>query len=768
MGARRRATWVSYLTLGAALVVVELALPDGLARDSLYTLVAGSAAVAIVVGVRMHRPRQRTAWYLMAAGIACWAVGDGLWALFAHVLLIEPFPSVADAAYLLGYPLLAAGMLQLSVSRRRHRDLAPLLDAFIVATGVGLVLYVVFIEPGWGESQGELLHQAVAVAYPLGDVILLTQLVHLGASVVIRTWSLRMLGAAFVLVLVADILFQAMAFAPELESQIAFIDPLWLVAYVLWGAAALHPSMARAMVVEGAHERAFTPGRLWFLATAIVLLPVTILVEAMLGLPLHSTAVSVAGIIMIALVLTRMIGLVRRMRDQARRLAQLADTDFLTGLDNRRHLGERLADRLDGRVQTAPGPTVLAVGIEGFAEINETLGHRVGDELLRSVAARLRDLAEQDVAVARLGGDVFGLLLPAGRPAGEVLVLAHDLRAHLVEPMTVDALTLTIEVAVGVVIADAEHDDADHMLHRADVALATARELPGRVAVHDAAMDEGVLLAPALMAELRAALEAGDLVVHFQPQVEIGTGRVFGAEALVRWQHPTHGLLPPMAFIPAAERTGLIRQLTMHVLDRSLAQCARWRGEGRPLSVSVNLSVRNLLDPHLVDDVRAALDRHGLDPSVLELELTETMAMVDPVRSGEVLGALDDLGVTLSIDDYGTGYGSLAYLQRLPVRRLKIDRSFVTGVLDDPASAAIVRSTIDLARQLGLSVVAEGVEDDATLLHLRDMDCFAAQGFGIGRPMPEAAVGRLIDDIDARLPGLLDVRPLIPTPVPGD
>jgi EAL domain-containing protein (putative c-di-GMP-specific phosphodiesterase class I) len=257
------------------------------------------------------------------------------------------------------------------------------------------------------------------------------------------------------------------------------------------------------------------------------------------------------------------------------------------------------------------------------------------------------------------------------------------------------------------------------------------------------------------MAELRSALTSGEVVVHFQPQIEVHTGRVFGAEALVRWQHPEHGLLAPMTFVPAAERTGLIRLLTLYVLDRALAQCAAWQAQGRDLSVAVNLSVRNLLDPGLVGDVRAALIRHDVDASRLELEITETMAMVDPTRSVEVLGALDSLGVTLSVDDYGTGYGSLAYLQRLPVRRLKIDRSFVAGVLDDPASAAIVRSTIDLAHQLGLSVIAEGVEDDETLLVLRDMHCYGAQGFGLGRPVSGDAVLALIDASDARLPALV-------------
>jgi len=239
-------------------------------------------------------------------------------------------------------------------------------------------------------------------------------------------------------------------------------------------------------------------------------------------------------------------------------------------------------------------------------------------------------------------------------------------------------------------------------------------------------------------------------VLHYQPQVELATGRVVGVEALARWAHPQYGLLGPDAFVQAAEETGLIGRLTQYVLDTALGQCARWRDDGLSLRVAVNLSVRNLLDPGLVDDVRTALRRHGLDATALELEITEGSAMVDPRRSIQVLAALRELGVALSVDDYGTGHSSLAYLQRLPVDRLKIDRSLIAGLLDDEPSTAIVRSTIDLARHLGLDVVAEGVEDDATLRALARMACHSAQGYGLGRPAPADAVPALIATIDER------------------
>jgi EAL domain-containing protein (putative c-di-GMP-specific phosphodiesterase class I) len=326
-------------------------------------------------------------------------------------------------------------------------------------------------------------------------------------------------------------------------------------------------------------------------------------------------------------------------------------------------------------------------------------------------------------------------------------------------------LSLSVEVSVAALVLPEDGADPEVALLRADVALTVARARSGRTARYGIGMGSADTLAPVVIGELREALERGDIVVHYQPQVEIRSGRVRGVEALVRWQHPRHGRLGPDTFIPAAEQTGLIGPLTHYVLERALQQCARWASNGLDLTVAVNLSVRNLLDPGLVDDVRSALETYGVQAPSLELEITESSAMVNPRRSIEVLGALAALGVQLSIDDYGTGHSSLAYLQKLPVGRLKIDHSFVTGMIVDPASAAIVNSTIELARVLHFEVVAEGVEDDATLLRLRDMRCPTAQGFDLGRPVTASLLPELITHIEDRLcsvlgaPGLSATRP---------
>lgn len=750
--------WWRFLVAGAALAVGILFLPITLPRNALIVATGVAAVALMVLGVRANGVRDRLPWYLLAAGVACWSLGDALWTLLADVLGVEPFPSVADAAYLTAYPLLALGLHRLARGRRRTADGAAVLDSLIVATAVGLVLWVVFIAPSWTDAEGSTLARFVGVAYPVADLALVTQLVHLSAAQRSRTPALRLVAGAFVVVFVADVLFQASAYLPALEARVGWLDPMWMGAYLLWGAAALHPSVRELGDADHVPTDGLTHRRVTFLALAVSVLPSLVLVERALGLRIHDMEVTFASLPLIALVVLRMLGLVRRMREQSDRLAHLAETDFLTGLENARRMTARLDDVLvPGPAGTAPGGALLLVAVERFTEINDTLGLRTGDLLLRAVGARLV-AAAPDGAVARLGGESFGILLPGLTSGPGATERAAAVREAFAEPFLLPELTVTVDVAVGVALAPADASTASDLLQRADVALSAARESRDLVARYAEQMQTGGPAAPQLMSELVAALDADQVVVHYQPQVELATGRVVGVEALVRWEHPVHGMLGPLAFVPAAERTGLIRQLTLHVLDRSLAQAARWRAAGRTIPVSVNLSVRNLLDPHFVDDVRDALERHRIPATQLELEITETMAMLDPHRSLEVLGALDALGVLLSVDDYGTGYSSLAYLQRLPVRRLKIDRSFVDGVVRDDASAAIVRSTIELARHLGLGVVAEGVEDDATLLALLEMRCLAAQGYGLGRPVPAARIPDMIDEIEARVPDVVGLR----------
>lgn len=753
-----------FLLVGVLLAAVEGVLPDDLARDLLFAGVASLAVAALLAGVRLHRPARPLPWYLLAGGIVLLVAGDVLFAYVEHEQGGSS-PSVADAAYLAGYVLLAGAVLTLVPRRVGLRDHAALLDSLVAGVAASALLWPLLGRFPWEGSAG-LPERLVALVYPVVDVVLVAYLVHLVFSRLRRTRSFDLLALAFVALLAGDLHFRLIAALPALEDQ-RHVEPWWLLAYALWGAAALHPSMRDIRSLRHEHVSTDTVGRMAFLVSAAALLPVVALVERARGVQETGPMVAALSFVMITLIGTRMLLMVRRMRTQGAHLARLADHDFLTGLLSRRRLVEALAETTrEVRRGGTRRPAVIVVGLERFTEINDALGHRIGDELLRAIAARLREGACPDVLHARLGGDVFGLLVPDAPDLASTHGRAQRIAQLLREPFVVSELGVDVEASVGVVRAPDHGLDPAALLHRADVALMAARRSPDKVAVYDPAMEAGGALAPELMAELGDALARGEVVVHYQPQVAVATGAVVGVEALVRWQHPVHGLLAPTAFVPAAELTGQIRPLTRAVLDIALSQVAQWHSAGRTISVSVNLSVRNLLDPCLVDDVREALQRTGVPPSHLELEITETSAMVDPDRSGRALRALATLGVRLSIDDYGTGYGSLAYLQHLPIDRLKVDRSFVKGLVGDPASRAIVQSVVELSGRLGLSVVAEGVEDDQTLLVLRDMGCDLAQGFGLARPAPGVDVERLLDRIEEHLPEVLD-RPTAPVDTTG-
>jgi diguanylate cyclase (GGDEF)-like protein len=410
-------------------------------------------------------------------------------------------------------------------------------------------------------------------------------------------------------------------------------------------------------------------------------------------------------------------------------------TDELTGLANRRALLRELASVCES---DAPGAALLLCDLDGFKEFNDTLGHEAGDELLREAAERIARAVGRSGRAARLGGDEFAVLV-TGAGAAEALALAARLRGELAAPLPVAGIEVRVDASIGVALLPEHSPHAAGLLRRADVAMYEAKGQRTGVELYDATRDLHSRERLVLATELRAAVEAGNLEVHFQPKVEVGTGRVVGAEALVRWPHPERGLLYPDAFLPAAEQAGLMRTLTLVVLDRALAACGRWTAAGRELGVAVNLSASNLLDASLPDEVAARLHAHGVAPHQLTLEVTEGVILANPRRSGEVLAAVRALGVAVSLDDFGTGHSSLSHVKRLPVDELKIDRTFVIDLTADPTDRAIVASIVRLAHSLGLTVTAEGVEDEAALQVLRGEGCDLAQGWLFSRPLTEAA-----------------------------
>ncbi len=421
---------------------------------------------------------------------------------------------------------------------------------------------------------------------------------------------------------------------------------------------------------------------------------------------------------------------------QREQLEYLALHDGLTGLFNRSRLCEEIDHAIAAARRARQPFALLLLDLNRFKEINDTLGHPVGDKLLIEVARRLGEATPGGGVIARLGGDEFALLMPVGSDVDAALAAARRIASAVQAPFSVDRLALELGASIGIALFPDHGGDADRLLRCADVAMYLAKREQATAAVYDADRDHHSVRNLALSGELRRAIESNALALHYQPQLDLATKRVVGAEVLVRWLHPEHGEIMPEEFVAVAEQMGLIRSLTFWILDTALRQLADWQREGRRLSLSVNLSSRNLHEEDLPQTVATLLATHGLDPKRLTLEITESAIMVDPARARDVVERLSALGVRLAIDDFGTGYSSLAYLKRLRVDELKIDKSFVRQMDEDHNDAVIVRSTVELAHNLGLEVVAEGVENETHLRLLRALGCDVGQGHFLGRPMP--------------------------------
>ncbi|NIZ90074.1 sensor domain-containing protein [Kineococcus rubinsiae] len=419
-------------------------------------------------------------------------------------------------------------------------------------------------------------------------------------------------------------------------------------------------------------------------------------------------------------------------------LRRQALRDALTGLPNRAGLDAELTHRLAG----APAPFgLLFVDLDHFAAVNASLGTAAGDELLGVVAGRLRASVRESATVARLSGDEF--VVADQLDAAAAVALAQRVQAALGVPLVVQGLEIVVSASVGVAVTASPEDTAERLLHHAAVAVHRAKAAGRRrVEVHDPACTDVAVDRLRLLGELRRAVAGGELRLHYQPRIGLAAGTMTGVEALVRWQHPERGLLPPAAFIDVAEESGLVRELGAWVLDTAVAQAARWADDPahRTVEMAVNVSTRQLADPGLVAAVTAVLARHGLDPRLLVLEVTETALVTDPETAAATLHALKALGVGIAVDDFGTGYASLTYLQRFPVDELKIDRSFVMGLGVNDGDDAIVATCVQLAHAMGIRAVAEGVETEGQRLALVGMDCDFVQGYLFARPLTAGAL----------------------------
>lgn len=456
-----------------------------------------------------------------------------------------------------------------------------------------------------------------------------------------------------------------------------------------------------------------------------------------------------AGFLTLLLIILRIVDRAsKELRTEVADHQRQALHDPLTGLPNRTLFRDRVHQSIKQAGRNKTALAVMLLDLDRFKEINDTLGHHHGDLLLQQIGPRLTRLLRDTDTVARLGGDEFAVLMIEVPDPTAVVHVADKIRRELQKPFAVQGLSLHVDASIGIALHPNHGSDVDTLLQRADVAMYMAKAGGTGRELYTADRDENSPGRLALMGELRHAIDSGELVLHYQPKVHLRTGEVRGVEALVRWNHPMRGLLPSSEFVPIAENTGLIDPLTMETLRIAIRQARSWLDEGRDLTVSVNLSARSLLDHALAREIGFLLTRFNVPAQTLELEITESSIMADPTRARATLVELAAMGIHLSIDDFGTGHSSLAYLKRLPVHALKIDKSFVINMASDENDLVIVRSTIDLAHNLGLEVVAEGVESEEVWLRLRALGCDMAQGFWRGRPVKAEELAFAVDIIE--------------------
>ncbi len=690
-------------------------------------IIGGSAAVCLWRAFAIRN--DRAAWAAIGFGITLFWLGDLYWNNYLADLPSPPYPSWADAGWLAYYVPLYVGLMLILHRRVAGLPLSMWLEGVVGALALASVCATVVFDPLVTATHGDVGTIATNLAYPAADLLLA---VIIAAGFALQrersSASWLLLGAGVVLFAVGDCAYIVKA-ATNTYVEGTWIDATWPFAMVLAAMAAwAHDGAPIALEGAGWVGRALS---ICFGSLVIAVL----LIQSLHGMPLVSRLLIDGAVV--ALIARLIIS--SHERAQLERTRHEARTDELTGLANRRRFYE------ETELALAAGPVaLLLLDLNRFKEINDSLGHNSGDELLCDVAERLSDALPPGGHIARMGGDEFVVLLDSRHTERSALRAAREFREALELPFNLDGFHAPMTASIGVALAPAHATTRAELLRCADVAMYAAKTHDTAIELYKPEEDTGVADRLRLVTELSDAIGTDQLILHYQPKIALADGRLEGAEALVRWQHPRLGLLAPDEFVPLAEHHGLMRTLTMDVLDQALRQQLRWRQVGHAIRIAVNLSPSNLLDTRLPEDVTALLSRHATAAEMLELEITEETLMRDVERGLDVLARLSESGIELALDDFGTGYSSLGQLRRLPVRELKIDRSFVMQILDSPDDAAIVRSTIQLGHSLGLRVVAEGVETAEALDLLRGYGCDAAQGFHIGRPMPADALLRWV------------------------
>jgi len=740
--------WKAYLAAGALAVALYSLTGSGVGHDVAYVSVGLSSVIAIVLGSRLNEPARPLPWLLMAAGQLAWVVGDAIDSWQVDVQHISRFPSLADAFYLGAYPILGWALVQLIRLRQSGRDVAGLLDSAIVTAGLGVLSWVVLAHPTFLESQQSVAASSVGLAYPVADIILVGLLARLVTTPGGRTPAFRLLLSAVALLILGD---SASDLVNLVSSGSSSFDFLWLSSYILWGAAALHPSMRTISSPSPDAAQPFTGRRLIVLALATLTAPATLAAQLIFARRVDGWAIVAGSVVLFLLVVGRMnlaidqIVASNRQRERLQAdLAYQASHDSLTRLPNRAHVLSLIEGAMHRGQRSGALVAVLFVDLDRFKAVNDAFGHGAGDDVLRAVAARMQAEVRGGDVVARLGGDEFVVLLEPVESQEAVIDVAQRLIAAVSAPIdTAHAGTpVAVGASIGVGFSLDGDTDPERLLGEADAAAYRAKALGrGRVEVFDESLRRHLHDRADLEAAISHGLTHGEFEMVYQPVVDVKTQRLQGFEALIRWNRPGSGQVMPDDFIPVAESSRLICDVDRWALDTALAQLAQWSARVPDLWVAVNISGRHISDPRVVADVREALAASGVEGAQLVLELTETIR-IDDFRAVDHLQQLRELGVSVSIDDFGTGYNSIIQMQNLPVDSIKIDRSFIAST--HTASEQLVLLIVQAAHAFGFTVIAEGVELAEQLSTLDEVGCDSAQGYLIARPLPAAAAERFL------------------------
>jgi diguanylate cyclase (GGDEF)-like protein len=741
-GETASSSWFIRLALGLTAIGIYYLLPQGGAgQATLLTTLNGTAAVWAFRGASKTQGRTRVVWVSLGMAMALATLANGP---YYGIPLITghptPFPYPGDILWLGTYPCFMVALAALVKQRRRDDRRGDALDATILVVAAGLLMWEYIIAPVVHASGLPLLAHVVAVAYPTMDLVVFALLIRLVVAVAWRNVAMSLVLGSLVSLLLADTLY-----AHELSTGRYHVggptDALWMASYLLIGLAAQHPSARQLARVASRSGHRLSAGKLTFLGVALLTGP-----ALMASRPRELLVIAAASGVSFLLVMARVTSLNRQLSLAGIVLESRATTDSLTGLANRAAFRGALEAVFANSIRPHLNAAVLFVDLDDFKEVNDRLGHAAGDRVLRVCAERLRQVVRPGDIVARLGGDELALLLnpvsdvPAARAVAERVVRA------LAEPFEVNGSHIYVSGSVGLALRSGD-SDPDRLMREADLAMYAAKAGgKSRVVCYDDALASAVCDEHELKTDVTFATARGELVIDYQPMVELTTGRMVGVEALVRWQHPTRGLLQPAAFIGLAEETGAIIDLGEWVLETACRQVRTWQDAYAcsGFELSVNVSVRQLERRDFAGRIRDVLSRTGFDPTLLVLEVTESI-LADP-RS-EAAGALEALrqtGIRVAIDDFGTGYASIEYLRRLPVDILKVDRSFVSGEHADPQSVLLLEAIIGLGQRLGLDVTPEGIEEAGQLNRLRDLGCRTGQGFLLSRPVAPAVISAML------------------------